>query len=701
MVKIAAIVLGLGLGQVTAAQSSPKAVSTLGRLTILAHNDLENNPTQGSGAILIDRSQDQASAVKACDQLSESLWSGAGDKASITSLKTSLAYEAYQGNHGPKTKFWIASGDGCKCRAIGIDGSLHRQKCSDRLPVLCSQSAPVSNLTSDDPSPSFRVTQKVGDSQITGYRDFYTWKFRGIRYAPTPQRFGYSTTSRLRGPISALEAGADCLQHRSPGSNEDCLFLNIWTPSLPASSGAGPRPKSTPSKPALKPVYLYIHGGGYVEGSGKNTNLDLTNFASRGDVVAVSINYRLGNTGMLAFNDGVHNGNLALNDQISALRWVAKNIAAFGGDPDRVTISGESAGAMAVRNLLTSPEARGLYAGALLQSDGQGGAFEASAKFLTVQASYELFTQPLLQAFGCNGTKDEVACLRGVPAQELANFEPGAAAPVIDGKILTVPFLALDGSGPRYARDVPVMTGVTRDEAAIFIPLLGLDWSSMTFEMWAFTLSAARGVLGVDPAAILDNLPLFGITPESTSEQLFNATTEILTLAWWSCLDRATAYSGTKNGAFAKTYAFNFYRTYSPTGYTTKDCSAPVTPAHPFGDPNQEYFKCHGGSQVTMFGNYKRVGLNDRDGQDQDFSRLTLDYWASFVRSGDPNPAESFLAVRGYESTLAHAKKNGEWEEVNPEAPEWMILDADSYMAPFGEAEKCAALGQPIDFWES
>ncbi|CRK19728.1 hypothetical protein BN1708_000393 [Verticillium longisporum] len=696
MVKLNAFVFGLALRHAVAAEPPSKAGSARGRLTILAHNDLENEPSSGSGAVLIDRVQDQASALKACGQLSEALWSGEGEELSFASLKTSLTYEVYQKNYPSNAKFWIASGDGCKCRAIGTDGSLHRQKCSDRLPVLCSQSAPVSSATADDTSSSFQVTQKVGDAQFTGYRDFYTWKFRGVRYAPTAQRFDYSTTLRPKGSISALTAGADCLQHNAPESSDDCLFLNIWTTSLPASTGG-----RTQAKPALKPVLVYIHGGGYVEGSGKNGNLDLTNIASRGDIVAVSINYRLGNTGMIAFNDGIHKGNIALGDQISALKWVAENIAAFGGDPDRVTISGESAGAMSVRNLLTSPEARGLYAGALLQSDGQGGPFQVTAKFATVDVSYKTFTQPILEAVNCNGTEDEVACLRNVPAQQLANLPVTANAPVIDGKILRTPFLALDGSGPRYARDVPVLTGVTRDEAAIFIPLLQIDWSTLDFPTWTGLLYAARSVLGIDPDAILANLLLWGVDPSSTGEQLFNATTEILTLNWFTCLDRATAYAGTKNGAFAKTYAFNFYRTYSPTTYTTNECSAAVTPAHPLGGPSQEYFRCHGGSQLTMFGNYRRVGLGDRDGRDQDFSRLVLDYWASFVRSGDPNPAESFLAARGYNSTLAEVKKSGEWKEVDPEAPEWMILEADSYMAPFGDADKCAVLGQPLNYWEN
>jgi carboxylesterase type B len=501
------------------------------------------------------------------------------------------------------------------------------------------------------------------------------------------------------GSISALKAGADCLQPNSPNSSEDCLFLNIWTPYLPSITD-----DRTLSKPPLKPVLLYIYGGAFVDGSGKNPYLDMTNIASRGDVVAVSINHRVGNFGMLVFNDGIHTGNLAINDQISALEWLAENIAAFGGDPDRVTISGESSGAVSVRHLLSSAKAQGLYAGALLQSDGNGGLIEPYGILWSVEQSYNYFTKNILPLVGCENAEDEVECLRKVPGQKLANLDLDTAIakyPVLDGKFLTTSSFPLDGSGPRYAKDIPLLAGVTRDEAALLKIVQEIPWSSVNLDVWKMMLQQYETFFRVNPKAILANLPLFGITPDSTGDQLYNATVKILTLTMYTCLDRAQAFSGAKNEVFEKVYSFNFHRTYSPPPNDTPFCSAPRTSEHPYGDPSAEYYRCHGGSQVTMFGNYKRVGLPDRDGLDQDFSRLIVDYFSSFVRTGDPNPDEAYLIARGYGSTLAQVQKVGEWEKVDPKSPEWMILEWDGFMTPFGESEVCSVLGQPLDFWET
>jgi len=169
----------------------------------------------------------------------------------------------------------------------------------------------------------------VGKQALTGYRDFYTWKFFGVRFAPEPERFTYSTAYDGVGNASALVPGPACVQPGIAGS-EDCLSLNVWTPFLPSSN-------STPKK-KLKAVMLWIFGGGFYEGTASDPGSDGTNLASRGDVVVVNVNYRLGNLGFLALDDDVTNGNYGLQDIITALQWVSANIEAFGGDPSRVTI---------------------------------------------------------------------------------------------------------------------------------------------------------------------------------------------------------------------------------------------------------------------------------------------------------------------------------------------------------------------------
>ena len=186
-------------------------------------------------------------------------------------------------------------------------------------------------------------------NRTCSYRDLLTFRFWGIRYAPQPKRFTYSTLYHGSGSASALVPGSECVQTTDVGS-EDCLFLNVWTPYLPASGATAP-------KNSLKAVMFWIHGGAFTGGTGSDATNDGGNLAARGDVVVVNINYRLSTLEFLALNDGVTKGNFGLADMITALKWTNENIRAFGGDPSRITIFGQSAGVAATRALLASPPA--------------------------------------------------------------------------------------------------------------------------------------------------------------------------------------------------------------------------------------------------------------------------------------------------------------------------------------------------------
>ncbi len=195
--------------------------------------------------------------------------------------------------------------------------------------------------------------------------------FKGIPFALPPVG-----ANRWKPPVpmpswsgvrDATEFGAACVQPKPragsiyadepPVMSEDCLFLNIWTP-----------------KNARKaPVFVWIHGGALTSGASNLSMYEGSKLAGRG-VVFVSINYRLGILGYLAHpelsvesSEGI-SGNYGLKDQIEALRWIQRNIAAFGGDPSKVTIAGESAGALSVMHLMTAPPARGLFAKTIAQS---------------------------------------------------------------------------------------------------------------------------------------------------------------------------------------------------------------------------------------------------------------------------------------------------------------------------------------------
>jgi len=140
----------------------------------------------------------------------------------------------------------------------------------------------------------------------------------------------------------------------------------------------------------------------------------LTTFSR--SIVVVDLAYRVSTLGFLVLEDGVHNGNYWLSDVINGLEWVKANIAQFGGDPDKVTIFGESAGATAVMDILASPKTTGLYRAALLQSNG------FAVPYLPISTVYNSTTLPILNATGCLGAADQLACLTAYNATELVSL---------------------------------------------------------------------------------------------------------------------------------------------------------------------------------------------------------------------------------------------------------------------------------------
>ncbi len=250
---------------------------------------------------------------------------------------------------------------------------------------------------------------------------------------------------------------------------EECLNLNVWTPGT-----AGDRP-----------VFVWIHGGAFVNGSGAVPQYDGSAFARDG-VVAVTINYRLGADGFLDTGDG--NTNVGLLDQIAALEWVRDNIEAFGGDPSRVTIGGESAGAMSVATLLASPMAAGLFSGAIMQS---GAGHHALSATTAQKVAGELATR-----LGVGATRNSIA---EVPLEALLETQAALSAeiqtsgdperwgevaanlmpfePVIDGSV--VPTLPIEGIRSGSGAAVPVLLGTNRDENLLFMaPSGALDMIS-------------------------------------------------------------------------------------------------------------------------------------------------------------------------------------------------------------------------------
>ncbi len=271
--------------------------------------------------------------------------------------------------------------------------------------------------------------------------------------------FGDAAPQPPRQQVASVFAGAF-----SAGDlevSEDCLTLNVWTPGL---------------DDARRPVMVWIHGGGFRTGTGASPMYDGQVLASRGDVVVVTVNYRLGPVGFLCL-DGLGGGNFGILDQVAALRWVQEEIRAFGGDPDNVTIFGESAGGKSVETLLATPAAQGLFHRAIAQSTydpplSREQAAEAARQFLA-ELGMEQPDADRLRALPLSDLIDAQVRLaeKALAAGTGGILGAGASfGPVVDGDAL--PAHPRDAIAAGAAADVPVIVGTNLDESRLFGAML-------------------------------------------------------------------------------------------------------------------------------------------------------------------------------------------------------------------------------------
>jgi para-nitrobenzyl esterase len=269
-----------------------------------------------------------------------------------------------------------------------------------------------------------------------------------------------------------------------PETSEDCLYLNVFTPDMTGK----------------RPVLVWIHGGGNITGAGSQLLYDGGELVRRGDVVVVTLNYRLGIFGFLhgqsvAGEEFPTSGNEALLDQIAALRWVQREIAAFGGDPNNVTIAGESAGGTNVAALMGVPTARGLFHKAIMQSSGTVG------HHLSLETAARVFSA-ILDAAGL--TPSDAGQLREFSGEALLDLQTrvgmvnGAFGPVIDGDVM--PRSTYEAIKAGETAGVPIIVGNVRDEMSVFglmdPSLPGLDEAGLLAR--AETITGGRGQEAID-----------------------------------------------------------------------------------------------------------------------------------------------------------------------------------------------------------
>ena len=374
--------------------------------------------------------------------------------------------------------------------------------------------------------------------------------------------------------------------------SEDCLYLNVWTPAQ--------------SSEDRLPVLVWIYGGGFDSGSGSVPLYEGTRLANQG-IIVVSANYRVNVFGFLAHpeltDESPHHasGNYGLLDQVAALRWVQENIEALGGDPHRVTIAGQSAGAASVQYLMSSPLARGLFHAAIIQS-GPGGALAANASLQRGEQNGVAF----LKSKGI----ETIARLRSLPADKFGirpadPATPGSPplrfGPVIDGWFLPrSPAQALaDGE----QSDIPVLGGVAAEEASF-----GENYGHLTVE--SFT-NLARRRFGSFADAFLKLYPVERDRDSDAVQKEATRDRYRVALKIWA-EERSRA-------GRSKTFVYLWNH---------------VEP----GPDSARYGAFHSSELAYVFDN---LAVADRPFTEQDrrIARAMSSYWVQFVKSGDPNAA--------------------------------------------------------------
>ena len=310
----------------------------------------------------------------------------------------------------------------------------------------------------------FPITTTVTEGELRGVYDTKTGiqKYLGVPFASpplgdlrwrapqAPRPYSGVRTATDFGPRAMQKFIFDDMRFRSDGVSEDCLYLNVWTP---ANTGQKDLP-----------ILLYFHGGGNVAGSGDELRYDGEELAKQG-VIVVTANYRMGVFGFLAHPKLAAEGdpafaNFGLLDQVAALKWIRDNAEAFGGNPDKITIGGESAGSMDCSVLMASPLSRGMVAGVL----GQSGAVIAPLSAPIPPEKAAEMTEKFMQAVGVSS----VAELRDAPAKliyETAYEQPGHSFRIVlDDHLLPATLTQLYGDGAQAK--VPLMVGWTSAEVA-------------------------------------------------------------------------------------------------------------------------------------------------------------------------------------------------------------------------------------------
>ncbi|CAG8910213.1 unnamed protein product [Penicillium egyptiacum] len=696
-------------------------VGSLGALRVFHYNNLgpQNN---GTSAILAHDRSSYADAAAKCTAIGEKLFplsSSQDTSQSRTELDYELDYLIFTKELLANDSLWLSieQEDHRKCFALSISHrKIIRKSCKEKLPALCTSTPPATTDLDRAARETTKLTVTSNDYTVTGYRDARSFRFLGVPFATPPiDDLRFAPPQAYTGPenIDATSMADSCIQSPSSftnvpigGMSEDCLYLNVFTPFLP---------HNVTKNTALRPVAVYLYGGAFTKGTASMVDYDGGNFASRSDVVVVTLNYRLGALGFLSTGN-LTAGSYGIQDQIMALKWIQKHISAFGGDPSHVTVFGQSSGGQSVVALLSSTAAKGLFSGALVQSAN----FDLPWFTRAVYAKY--IAPEVGKAVGCDGNASEASllnCLRSVPASmyldNSTDFQTAKKSfssnianhfyhntELISAAEPFMPMIDDTGSGViddqfntllannNLPMNVPTMFTNVHDEASLYMDTLGSTRAPLatllnaTFGDGLAQKIVSSGAYDVD---------------DSDTDAVLNAASDALTHSQWTCpqgylLDNS-------NSAFPSLYEIQIADGHAQTSKMPDICY-----------PNSVYnASCHTSDVLLAWGtlNTKTEDVHPYyDDRDVLHSQLVHDVFGSFFRRRNPNPDLEFLKVRGpaYASTLSifggevgsdsligRAEKGFVIEQYTPREQNMTVLGMPpSSTANFEEDSICAVL---------